>query len=89
VIDDKQEDPAFVLPYAEPEVGNKIHIPTILVNEAEFKDITTAVQSHKSDIVSNEHEVLLSLNFPTIKRDRANVGFLLDISNKPSLDTMS
>lgn len=33
VIDNKNEDPSSVIPYAEPSKGLKIHIPTILVNE--------------------------------------------------------
>ncbi len=36
LIDDKNENPSSIIPYAEPEIGMKIHIPTVLVNEAEF-----------------------------------------------------
>jgi hypothetical protein len=36
VIDNKDEDPSAVIPYAEPEKGLKIHIPTVLVNEEQF-----------------------------------------------------
>jgi PA domain len=86
IIDDKDEDPNAVIPYAEPEMGMKIHIPTILVNEAEFKNITTAVTSHKPETSSNVHEVLLSLTFPIIKKEQADVSFLFDISDKTFLN---
>jgi hypothetical protein len=89
VIDNKDEDPSNVIPYAEPAKGMKIHIPTILVNEEQFKDITTAVKTHSSDIASNEHEVLLTLKFPLVKKETANVSFLLDISNKKNLEMVT
>lgn len=89
VLDDRPEDPSYVVPYAEPSVGLLIHIPTILVNEAEFQDITTAVKSHKSDVATNEHDIMLSVNFPVVKREKASVSFLLDISDRANLETMA
>lgn len=87
VIDNVNEDPSAVIPYAEPEVGMKIHIPTVLVNEADFKDITTAVQTHREEATSNVHEILLSLNFPMSQRTSVDVNFLLDISDRKYLKT--
>ena len=67
----------------------KIHIPTILVNKDEFADITTAVKTHQSDVKTNEHEIILSINFPLEKRGSAEVSFLLDISDKRNLEVLA
>lgn len=60
-----------------------------MVNEAEFQDITTAVKSHKSDVATNEHDIMLSINFPLVKKEKAAVNFLLDISDRENLETMA
>jgi hypothetical protein len=89
LIDNKDEDPSNVIPYSDPTKTRKINIPTILVKEDEFKDITDAVKSHKSDISTNEHDILLSISFPIRKAKTANVSFLLDISFKKNLQTVA
>lgn len=89
VIDNKNEDPSSVIPYAEPEKGLKIHIPTILVNENEFLEVTTAVKTHNSDETKTEHQIMLTINFPITKGESADVSFLLDISDKRNLETVA
>ena len=88
VIDNVQEDLTKILPFAEQDVAAKIHIPTLLVREDEFRPITTAVQNHSSDVNLN-NDIMLSLTFPIEKRETTTFEILLDISDKRNLETLA
>lgn len=86
VVDDKEENVHYVLPYSKPEKTIAVTTPALLLSKKSSEGLLKAVKKHNEEIDEEGTEVVVSLSFPLRKEDKAYVDFKFDLTASYSVD---
>lgn len=85
-MDNKDENVKHVLPYSKPDKAFNILIPTLLISKMESQALRKAVKKHNQQLDDDTSAVVVSLSFPIVKKEKADVKFKIDLCDSDSVE---
>lgn len=86
IMDDKDENVKYVLPYSKPEEAYGISAPTLLISKQDSQALMKAVTKHNESGKDEATEVVVTLSFPIVKKEKADVQFKIDLNDFVSIE---